>query len=134
MIFRQEWIGYVRENPNDKFKVNVPGCIQSDYAAAHEYGDVNYGMNFRQYKWMEDLYWVYETKLQYEQRKSERVFFVTKGIDYEYDIVLNGKKILNHEGMFSSVEIDITDCLTEDNLLQVIIYPMPKYNNGTGVI
>ena len=133
MIFRQEWVGYLRENPVDRFKAKVPGCIQSDYAAAHGYGDVNYGLNFQQYKWMEDQYWVYETKLHYELKKGERAFFVTQGIDYEYDIILNDKKVINHEGMFSSVEVDITDFLTADNVLRVVIYPMPKYNNGTDV-
>jgi len=133
MIFQQNWIGYMKENPQDKFKVKVPGCIQSDYAVAHGYGDVNYGLNFKEYKCLEDLYWVYEARLQYEQKNGERVFFVTKGIDYKYEIILNDKKILAHEGMFSSVEVDITDFLKKENLLQIIIYPMPKFDNGTGI-
>ena len=130
MIFEQNWVGYIKNEPQDKFKVKVPGCIQSDYAAAHGYGDVNYGLNFKKYRWMEDLYWVYETYLQFDQKNGERVFFVTKGIDYEYDVILNGKKLLTHEGMFSPVEVDITDFLTDDNLLQIVIYPMPKYSGA----
>lgn len=131
MIFYQNWTGYLKSNPDDMFEAKVPGNIQSDYGKAHNYGDVNYGMNFEKYKWLEDEAWVYETRLVFDKQEDERVYFVTKGIDYEYDVVLNEKVILSHEGMFSPVEKDITDYLSNDNNLKIIIKPIPKYAGAT---
>ena len=55
------------------------------------------------------------------------MFFVSKGIDYKYDILLNDNTIYSYEEMYKGVELDITDILTgENDILTVHIYPHPK--------
>jgi len=128
MKFEQKWTGYsVTDGKySDGFSVTVPGNIQRDYAAYMGWGDVNYMDNCRKFLDIEDLFWSYKTEIEYTKNEGERVFFVTHGIEYEYDIILNGKKLVHHEGMFTKVELDITDGLESGNALEVLIYPHPK--------
>ena len=128
MKFEQKWTGYsVTDGKySDGFSVTVPGNIQRDYAAYMGWGDVNYMDNCRKFLDIEDLFWSYKTEIEYTKNEGERVFFVTHGIEYEYDIILNGKKLVHHEGMFTKVELDITDELESGSALEVLIYPHPK--------
>ncbi len=128
MKFYQKWVGAIIENgeEGDSFPVSVPGNIQLDYAKAMGWGDVNYMDNCTKFEELEDFYWIYRCKFSCEKKEGERVFFVTNGIEYEYDIILNKEKILHHIGMFSRVEADITDKITDENTLEILIYPHPK--------
>ncbi|MBO5273087.1 MAG: hypothetical protein J6I45_00570 [Clostridia bacterium] len=125
MIFKQQWEG-IRVGEDKPFPVTVPGNIQADYAEANNFGDVNYGENWAKFKALEDDTWLYRTHVVCERRDGERVYFVTDGIEYEYEVFMNGKKLLYHEGMFSHVECDITDELKAGDLLEIKIFPHPK--------
>ncbi|MCK4749629.1 MAG: hypothetical protein KAT15_21390, partial [Bacteroidales bacterium] len=57
---------------------------------------------------------------------SDRVYFVSRGIDYEFEISLNGEILLQQEGMFTPVRLDLTDQLDDRNELLVKIHPIPK--------
>ncbi|MBQ7917070.1 MAG: hypothetical protein IJ315_09860 [Firmicutes bacterium] len=125
MIFTQKWTGR-RVGYEESFPVTVPGDIQADYAQFMGWGDVNYGDSWAKFRQLEDDTWVYSTRVQCEANENERVYFVTKGIEYEYDVCMNGKVLLHHEGMFTPVDVDITEALSYGDLLEVIIYPHPK--------
>lgn len=127
-IYTQKWKGTcVKEGERGAFfAASVPGNIQLDYAKAHDFGDVNWADTCLRFQALEDYGWIYQTELEYTKKDGERVFFVSHGIEYEYDVLLNNKKILHHIGMFSEVEADITDELENGNLLEVYIYPHPK--------
>lgn len=58
----------------EMFPATVPGNIQLDYANANGWGDVSYMDNCTKFEALEDLYWVYSTKLDYEKKLGERVF------------------------------------------------------------
>ncbi len=121
-----KWVGQL-EGSDELFPASVPGNIQKDYARFKDWGDINYADNCKKYLEIEDGVWFYHTSFGVEKNPGERVFFVTKGIDYEYDVILNGAIICHHEGLYSPVEIDITDlCLEADNRLSVKIYSHPK--------
>lgn len=127
MRFNQKWTGtYLSDGKeNEYFPCTVPGNIQRDYGLA--YGiDAYYSDECTKFKALEDVFWKYKAELEYNKKDTERVFFVTKGIEYEYDIILNGEKLLHHIGMFTKVEADITDKLSDRNVLEVLIYPHPK--------
>lgn len=128
MRFLQTWMGAcVRDGElSPFFPASVPGNIQFDYAKYRQFGDVNYGDHAEKFRELEDCGWRYQTELVYEKAEGERVFFVSEGIEYEYDVCLNGKKLLHHTGMFSKVSVDITDELENGNLLTVSIAPHPK--------
>ncbi len=128
MIFNQNWQGHIIKDKkySDGFKVNVPGNIQKDYAEHMGWGNLNWMDNCKKYLEIEDYFWSYKTDIEYKASVDEKVFFVTKGIEYEYDIILNSKVLLHHEGMYTKVELDITDELRNGNSLEILIYPHPK--------
>ncbi|MBE6554059.1 MAG: hypothetical protein E7666_06940 [Ruminococcaceae bacterium] len=128
MRFDQTWQGRnCSEAEGAFFPVSVPGNIQYDFGVARGFTDVQFADGYKQYIPYEDDAWEYSTHLRYSKREGERVYFVSKGIDYRYDILLNGEKLYSYEGMFRKAEVDLTDHLKgEDDLLTVYIYPHPK--------
>ena len=115
------------QNPGEWMDATVPGAVQLDYAKAHNWPPFYYAENWKEYLWMEDVFWVYETRFKKPVlEKGDQLFFISKGIDYEFEIVLNGEKILYQEGMFTPVGLNITRGLKEKNTLQVRIFPAPK--------
>ena len=126
MIFHQIFEGRNVTKNDGCFPASVPGNIQLDYGNYKGFGDANYALNSELYLPLEDDFWEYRTKLSFERKESERVYFVSHGIDYKYDVLLNGEKIYSYEGMFKPFEIDITDMIRGDDLLTVMIYPHPK--------
>ena len=100
MRFEQSWQGQNLTRQDGVFPASVPGCIQQDYAAAKGWGDVQYADNCRAYEALEDDTWEYSAVLRYERAPGERVVFVSRGIDYRYEIRLNGASVLFY-----------TDCL-----------------------
>ena len=129
MIFNQIWQGFRIHDGvySEPFPASVPGNIQKDYALSHDFGDVHYGDNCEKFRPLENDFWEYRTTLQYSSKDGERVFFVSHGIDYKYDVFLNGDCLLSEEGMFHKIELDLTDkLLSENNVLAIKIYPHPK--------
>jgi len=103
MKFYQTWEGRSCTKGRDAwFPATVPGNIQKNYAVANGFADVQFADNYKQFLPLEDDHWEYRTQLQYDQGDGERVFFVTEGIQYEYDVALNGEVLLSYEGMLYS--------------------------------
>ena len=131
MKFYQTWEGHSCTEGRDAwFPATVPGNIQKDYALANNFADVQFADNYKQFLPLEDDHWEYRTRLTYDRNASERVFFVTEGIQYRYDVLLNGAIVLSYEGMFAGHEVDLTDRLTGNDTLTVHIYPHPKSKRG----
>ncbi|MCA1747119.1 MAG: hypothetical protein LC655_05435, partial [Bacteroidales bacterium] len=108
-------------------KARVPGAVQLDIAAAEGYGDYYFGENWKDYLWMEEQFFSYKTTFaKPEVDSTERLVFVSKGIDYAFEILLNGEKLLHQEGMFTPVELDLTDKVRQNNELRIRILPAPK--------
>ena len=128
MKFYQNWFGALLKDgeKDDFFPATVPGSIQYDYGKHHGFPDVSWMDTPERYKPLENYPWLYRTEIKCEIKDGERVFFVTEGIEYEYDVLMNGKKLYHHEGMFTHTEADITDELKNGNVLEVYIYPHPK--------
>jgi beta-mannosidase len=105
----------------------VPGAVQLDWARAEGWPPHWVANNFEQYGWMEDKHWQYRTKLPHVDRSSDqRVYFVSHGIDYHFQVVVDGKLVLDQEGMFSKVQLDVTD-YAPGTELSIRIRPVPKY-------
>jgi len=123
-------VGYAPESTSaveNWYAASVPGAVQLDMANALNYGPYYFGENWKDYEWMEDQYFTYRTRFQKPSIDTKQsCFFLSKGIDYEFDIVLNGEKMFYQEGMFTAVKLDITSKLLETNELLVKIYPIPK--------
>lgn len=127
---RLDWMGR-REGESVWFHANVPGNIQNDYAIHYDWGDINYGSNCLRYKELEDSVWYY--RAEFEINDAKKVYFISGGIDYTYDIFLNDEKIYAHEGMFTRVEEEITDRLKSGvNVIEIKIHPHPKREGASG--
>ncbi len=108
-------------------EASVPGAVQLDIAKAEGYAPYYFGENWRDYLWMEDQEFVYVTNFHKPDMKpGERLVFRSLGIDYEFEIILNGRKLLYQEGMFTPVRLDLTDLLNVNNELRIRIFPIPK--------
>ena len=127
MKFTQSWKGRNCREGDMWLSATVPGNIQYDYGVAHNFDDVQHADNHLRFVALENDAWEYVTHLKYHRHEGERVYFVTEGISYQYDIYLNDALIYSYEGMFRPVELDLTDGLTGgDDVLRVYIYPHPK--------
>ncbi len=132
MKFLQKWQGRnLSEQNGAAFSARVPGNIQYDYGVAHGFADVQYADNYKQYLALEQDAWEYSAHLQFEAAEGEGVWFVSEGIDYKCDILLNGRHILSHEGMYSRIEVELCGLLGNGrDLLSVQIHPHPKSLTG----
>lgn len=112
--------------PSETFPAKVPGSVQLDYAAAYDLPDYRFETNFEQYRWMEDKFWVYSAEYDATELTAPHLRFVTKGIDYEYDIYVNGEKQLSYEGMYHTTVFDLTGWIGQKIILEIVVYPVPK--------
>lgn len=125
--------------PQEFFPAVVPGAVQLDWAAAHGWPAIEYQANYPvryaarnipiavDYEWMEDVYWLYRTRLDFKPlAASQRLFFVCGGVDYRFHVRLNGQVIHDQEGMFTPFEIDLTDRVLPGEILEVLVFPVPK--------
>jgi beta-mannosidase len=129
-------LGYAKtsgETPAKWIPAVVPGAVQLDIARAEKYAPYFYDEHWKDYLWMEDQFYTYRTNFSKpELATGERLVFISKGIDYEFSIFLNGEEVLHQEGMFTPVSIDMTEKLKENNELKIRINPVPK-NHATPV-
>lgn len=117
----------VGQAPAERLAASVPGAVQLDYARAHQWPDYWIGDNFKQYAWMEDVYWHYQTTLDLSATDQEQsVHLVCRGIDYKFEIRLNGKTLFAQEGMFTPVDLDLTGKAKTGDTLEIILWPAPK--------
>ncbi|MBS0001382.1 MAG: hypothetical protein KFF73_20520 [Cyclobacteriaceae bacterium] len=126
-------VGFHRDKnrkPEEWYPSAVPGAVQLDYAKAKNWGPYWYADNWKDYGWMEDVYWSYRVVFNKpEAITGQKIEFFSKGIDYEFDIYMNGNHLFYQEGMFTPVKIDLTEKLRDINELVITIYPAPKAHN-----
>ncbi len=126
-------LGFHKEKdlqPKEWHPASVPGAVQLDMLHTLNEPDWTRGDGFKQFGWMEDVWWTYKTSFDRPSLSgSDRLCFRSKGIDYAFTISLNGKVLLEQEGMFRHVDLDLTVHLEEKNDLRVQIAPVPKSNH-----
>jgi len=132
MIYTQTWQGRLlstnaKEALTPYFPAEVPGNIQYDWAVHEGFADrIMFGTTAQRFETVEDNYWEYRTRLSFSLPDNDRLFFVALGIDYRFDILLDGVLLCSHEGMYTPVELDITDRARPGSELTVLIHPHPK--------
>ena len=133
MIARHElqWtVGFRRDlqsSPEERIPAQVPGAVQYDWGREKGWRSLHYGENWRDYRWMEDVYWSYLTTMELpEMPEDRRLFFVCKGVDYRFLVRLNGEIIREQEGMFTPFELELTGRAATGDQLEVLIFPAPK--------
>lgn len=116
--------------PAEMYPAVVPGAVQLDYARAKQWPSYLEGTNFQEYAWMEDVYWLYRTALDFSVTPEQSATLVFEGIDYRYQIRIDGAVAAAGEGMFTPVRIDITRFAGSPHVLEVLIYPVPKADDS----
>ena len=110
----------------------VPGAVQLDYAAAKDYKPYYYGTNFEQFDWMEDEYFFYDTTLDFNCEAGQTALLCFDGIDYEYEISLDGENVCEGKGAFTPVTLDVTAYAGKRVSLRVTVFPIPKLSGVSG--
>ena len=77
----------------EKIAAHVPGAVQLDYAEALGYAPYYYGMNFTQFDWMENEYFLYESVAEIVCDEGEKAYLHLSGLDYRYDILIDGETV-----------------------------------------
>ena len=104
----------------------VPGAVQLDWASAHGWPDLNYGQNVRAYDGLEDVHWLYRTRVPDAARAAgEQLVFACAGVDYACEVRLAGRPMFCHEGLCTPFEVDVSACAPGTGL-EILILPAPK--------
>lgn len=108
--------------------VQVPGGIYQALFAAGIIEDPYYGFNSLKCEWVANRWWIYKTTFPYRPAEgAKQVFLLFEGIDYEADILLNGKAIATHKGMYLPCKVDVSASIRRgDNLLTVMFRHPPE--------
>ena len=115
------------EQPKETFPAAVPGAVQLDYAKAYTLPDYKRGTNYKQFKWTEDKFWVYTASFDATDiGDDEHISLFIGGIDYKYEIWINGSKELEYEGMYASHSIPMDGYKKGVADIKIVIYPVPK--------
>lgn len=137
--YKLDWkVGYTSDpslSPQKWVPASVPGAVQMDWARAESWPHFWQDGDVGRYAWMEKVYWVYETVLpRLDVVSGKRLFFVSKGVDYRFLIRVGDRTLHGQEGMFRSVELDLTDVAKEGDTLEVVVFPIPDSGLGEGRI
>lgn len=136
--YNLDWkVGYSSDpslRPERWVAAAVPGAVQLDWARAEGWPHFWQDGDVERYGWMEAVYWTYEAEApRLALGSGQRLFFVSGGIDYRF-LVRVGDRILHaQEGMFSRVQLDVTDLLAAGEKIEVIIFPIPKSGPDGGL-
>jgi beta-mannosidase len=115
------------EPPKRWVPAQVPGAVQLDWATAEGWPPYYVGDNFKQYEWMENVFWTYRAQLPATNLAAgERLVFRCEGVDYACDVLLDGKLLAHQEGMFTPIELDVTAAAARGGELAIRVHPAPK--------
>lgn len=90
----------------------VPGDVFTALMRAGRIEDPYHDFNSNSVQWVDNSDWKYQTSFEYSARPGKRLHILFMGLDYISRIELNGEVLVpRHEGMFSRVDLDISDSL-----------------------
>ncbi len=89
---------------NTSIEVEVPGVIEKYVDKKDEKFEYSYIKNFK------------------IDKSTDKVYILNcEGISYGYDILINGREVIKHEGIWEHIKVDITKYLEKDNKIEVKI-------------
>ncbi len=115
------------KRPEEYFTATVPGAVQLDYARQYNLPDYNREINYEQFKWTEDKFWVYTAEFDASDTdKSSFLYLYVGGIDYRYEIYANGEKVCGYEGMYKRQRLSLSKFIGTKIKLEITVFPVPK--------
>lgn len=130
LIFQTGYSDSCDSLPAEMYPAVVPGAVQLDYARAKNWPPFWKDTEYKNYRWMEDVYWCYKAPLSFSLADDECANLIFKGIDYRYRICVNDDILCEGEGMFSAVRCDVSAYADTESTLYVWIWPAPKADDS----
>lgn len=113
--------------PARRVPATVPGAVQLDWARAENWPPYWHGDNFRAYDGLEDRHWVYAARVPPVALPSEaQLLLEIGGVDYRWEVRVDGQLRHAQEGMFTPAEVDLTERAATGAELEIVVYPAPK--------
>lgn len=113
------------DEPEEWIAAQVPGAVQLDWASDKGWPPYWKGDHFRDYAWMEDVYWTYRAQINADiPSPTERLILVCGGVDYRFQVVASGQVLHDQEGMFTPFEVDLTAHAGSE--VRLTVFPAPK--------
>jgi hypothetical protein len=134
-------VSSLSHNIKNWLPATVPGTVLTTLLNNKLVPDPFYGMNN---KYIPDVfytgndYYTYWFVKDFKEtaKVGEQVWLQLRGVNYKYDVFLNGKKLSNkvHEGMLIREQFNITNNLSKDgnNRLAVLVFPPDVPGNPNG--
>ena len=106
-------------------EAKVPGAPQTTPGFGLPYPEILYRKNWESVRWMDNKIWAYRIEIPPQETPTGKVLVIRfLGLDYHCRIFLNRCFLIEHEGMFSPVEIELNaGQLSQINTLHLAFLP-----------
>ena len=111
---------------------SVPGSVHWDLFQGGIIADPYWKSNAVACEWVSERDWLYRTELDVAaDLRGRRIRLVCEGIDYSAKILINGKRVGEHTGMFAPAIMDVTSHVNPGERNTVLI-AVKKSPDGVG--
>jgi len=129
-----EWEWHVGpEEPWDApgwLPARVPGSVVDDLVRAGEAPSPYHERDSRFVEWAAGRHWIYRRYISVMPDVSTLRF---GGVDYACTVLLDGRQVARHEGLFRPFDVDLTELADgERHLLAVVVHPAPPSEPQVG--
>ncbi|WP_189035463.1 glycoside hydrolase family 2 protein [Streptomyces daqingensis] len=118
------------------FGARVPGSVLDDLHRAGQVPDPYRGTQSLACEWVPQRTWLYrrELRLPAPLEDGERALLRFGGVDHECTVLLDGREVAAHKGMFLAFDVDVTAQLADvgTHLLAVAVHPAPPSEPQVG--
>ncbi|MFL5928276.1 MAG: glycosyl hydrolase 2 galactose-binding domain-containing protein [Gaiellaceae bacterium] len=129
-----EWEWHVGpEKPWDApgwLPARVPGSVVDDLVRGGEAPSPYHERDSRLVEWAAGRHWIYRRQIDVAPGASTLRF---GGVDYSCTVLVDGRAVARHEGLFRPFDVDLADVADgERHLLAVVVHPAPASEPQVG--
>jgi beta-mannosidase len=113
----------------------VPGTVRDDVCRAGHEPDPRRGTGSLAAEWVPQRTWLYRRPVRSGPlAPGQRALLCFAGVDHDATVLVDGKEVARHSGMFVPFEADVTAHLAdgEEHLLAVAVHPAPANEPQVG--
>ena len=113
----------------------VPGTVLDDLHRAGQVPDPFVGRNSLAAEWVPQRTWLYRRTLELAPlTPGQRAVLRFQGVDHDATVLVDGREVARHSGMFLPFEVDVTDAVADggSHLLAVAVHPAPPSEPQVG--
>ncbi|MEV6960761.1 sugar-binding domain-containing protein [Streptomyces sp. NPDC051207] len=113
----------------------VPGSVLDDLHRAGQVPDPYHADNSLAAEWVPQRTWLYRREITAAPLAGgERAVLRFDGVDHDVTVLVDGREVAHHSGMYLPFEVDVTDRLAAGgtHLLAVAVHPAPHSEPRVG--